>query len=409
MPREHIKPRSISRAITPRNIRAIKPKRQLAWNKQHDEVDDDLWYTTVYGDSKKQGGGSSSSSTSRPRQSYNNNIEDDDYDSEEEENDNIPRSSKICKLLSIFKAIYKCLLCICKSTKGGYDSIRKLPPTQRRNRFLLFLILICVLRIYLRSMFMNLNQYSLFKNETKSITPIVVGRSSMPLDTDDGWEESSSLFGTPKTQSKVMGAGGAASSSPLFGSSNLRGASSGLMSSGSMGSSLSSGIQQQPQTGGLNTNSLYPQQQASAGYGASGSLNTYGASGSISSSQQLQSNAIQMGMKTNLVGGSLQQQPIQQAQMPQQNQYQQQAQMPQQNQLQYNNPLQANTQTQYKQPVLGNQYSSSGSQHQSLNSGVVGNSQQSGGFGGGGGGGANMQNFSDMGLGLRRLNLLPFH
>jgi len=392
MPREQIKPRSISRTITPRNIRAIKPKRQLAWNKQHDEVDDDLWFTTVYGDSKKQGGGSSSSSsTSRPRQSYNN-VEDDDYDSEEEENDNIPRSSKICKLLSIFKAIYKCLLCICKSIKGGYDNIRKLPPTQRRNRFLLFLILICVLRIYLRSMFMNLNQYSLFKNEKKSITPVVGGRSgsSMPLDTDDGWEESSSLFGTPKTQSKVMGAGGAASSSPLFGSSNLRGASSGLMSSGSMGSSLSSGIQQQPQTGGLNTNSLYPQQQASAGY-TSGGLNAYGASGSIGS--QLQSNAMQMGMKTSQYGGGLQQQPIQQAQMPQQNQYQQQAQMPQQNQLQYNNnPLSGHRQTQYKQPVMSNQYSSSsGSQQQSLNSGIVGNSQQSGGFGGGGD--ANMQNF----------------
>ena len=114
--REHIKPR-ISRQITPRNIRAIKPKRQLAWNKQHDEVDDDLWYTTVYGDSKKQGNGTSSSTT-RSRQNYNNdNIEDDDYDSEEEENDNIPRSSKICKLLSIFKAIYKCFICICKKQK----------------------------------------------------------------------------------------------------------------------------------------------------------------------------------------------------------------------------------------------------------------------------------------------------
>jgi len=397
MPRE-IKPR-VTRVITPRNIRAIKPKRQLAWNKQHDEVDDDLWYTTVYGDSKKQGGGSSSS-TSRPRQSYNN-VEDDEYDSEEEENDNIPRSSKICKLLSIFKAIYKCLLCICKSTKSGYDSIRKLPPTQRRNRFLLFLILICVLRIYLRSMFMNLNQYSLFKNETKSITSVSVGRStgSMPLDTDDGWEESSALFGTPKTQSKVMGGGGAVSS-PLFGNgstSNLRGGSSGLMSSGSMsgslssgsmGNSLSSGIQQLPQqssglNSGLNTNSIYQQQQvASVGYGAS--QGTFGSS-------QLQSNT--MG-KTSQYGGNFGAGSIQQqAQMPQQDQYQQQVQMPQQNQLQYNNPLQANTQTQYKQPVLGNQYSSSGSQHQSLKSGVVGNSQQSGGFGGGGGGGANMQNF----------------
>ena len=386
MPREHIKPR-ISRTITPRNIRAIKPKRQLAWNKQHDEVDDDLWYTTVYGDSTKQGGGSSS--TSRSRQSFNNNIEDDDYDSEEEENDNIPRSSKICKLLSIFKAIYKCFICICKSTKSGYDSIRKLPPTQRRNRFLLFLILICVLRIYLRSMFMNLNQYSLFNNESKkSITPVIVGRSSMPLDTDDGWEESSALFGTPpKTQSKVMGGGGAAVSSPLYGSSsasNLRGGSSG----GSMGSSLSSGIHQLPQSSGLNINSqILPQQ--TTGYGASGSLNTYGASSNFGS--QLQSNTMQMGMKTNqygnnLVGGSsLQQQPMQQ-----------QAQMPQQNQLQYNiNPLQANTQTQYKQPVLGNQYlSSSGSQQQSLNSGIVGNSQQQGMSGNGySGGGANMQNF----------------
>lgn len=396
MPREHIKPRSINRVITPRNIRAIKPKRQLAWNKQHDEGDDDWWYTTVYGDKNKQGGGSSSS-TSRSRLS-NNNIEDGDYDSEEEENDNIPRSSKICKLLSIFKAIYKCFICICKSIKGGYDNIRKLPPTQRRNRFLLFLILICVLRIYLRSMFMNLNQYSLFKNESKkSITPVIgrSGSSSMPLDTDDGWEEGSALFGTPTTQSKVMGAGGAAVSSPLFGNgstSNLRGGSSGSISSGSissgsMGNSLSSGIQQLPQqSSGLNTNSIYPQQRAaSAGYGTSGSMNTYGASGSIGS--QLQSNTMQMGMKTNQYGNnlagssSLQQQPMQQV-----------AQMPQQNQLQYNiNPLQANTQTQYKQPVMSNQYlSSGGSQQQSLNSGLIGNSQQSSGFGGGG---ANMQNF----------------
>ena len=216
-----IKPRTISRAITPRNIKDIRPKRHLLRpsekkkRQQQQSNDDDLsWYSSIVG-------GDDSSTVGNRRQfrygSY-------DYN---EDNDDMSRSrSCICTLL---KSLFKCLIRICAIIKNGYHRIREMAPQKRRKRFLMLMILICALR----SMFMNLDQYTTMfdiNNEKyDSNKPIRMQRRQSRDDsftTLKGVDKemndmTSSMFGTPsKTQTKTTG--GASDS----GTSSLRGLSS---------------------------------------------------------------------------------------------------------------------------------------------------------------------------------------
>ena len=217
-----IKPRTISRAITPRNIKDIRPKRHLLRpsekkkrQQQQQSNDDDLsWYSSVRGDD--------SSTVGNRRQfrfgSY-------DYN---EDSDDISHSRN-CSLCSILKRLFSCLIRICVMIKNGYHRIREMPPQKRRKRFLMLMILICALR----SMFMNLDQYKMFDiNNEKydSNKPIPMQRRQSRDDRFTTLKEvdkemndmTASMFGTPsKTQTKTMGEASDSGTSSLRGLSSI--------------------------------------------------------------------------------------------------------------------------------------------------------------------------------------------
>lgn len=220
MPSRDIKPRTISRVITPRNIKDIRPKRHLLRpsekkRQQQSNDDDSSWYSSVVGDD--------SSTVGNRRQfrygSY-------DYN---EDRDDISHSRN-CSLCSLLKRLFRCMIRICAMIKNGYHRIREMPTHKRRKRFLMLMILICALR----SMFMNLDQYTTMfdTNNEKydSNKPIRMQRRQQSRDdiftTLKGVDKemndmTASMFGIlSKTQTKTMGA---ASDS---GTSSLRGLSS---------------------------------------------------------------------------------------------------------------------------------------------------------------------------------------
>ena len=219
MPSRDIKPRTISRAITPRNIKDIRPKRHLLRpsekkkRQQQQSNDDDLsWYSSIVGDD-------SSTVGNRRRFRY-------DYN---EDNEDISHS-RSCSVSTLLKRLFRCLIRICVIIKNGYHRIREMAPQKRRKRFLMLMILICALR----SMFTNLDQYTTMfdiNNEKyDSNKPIRMQRRQSRDDSFTTLKEvdkemndmSASMFGTPsKTQTKTMGEASDSGTSSLRGLSSI--------------------------------------------------------------------------------------------------------------------------------------------------------------------------------------------
>ena len=220
MPSRDIKPRTISRVITPRNIKDIRPKRHFLRpskkkkNQQQQSNDDDLlWYSSV--------GGDDSSTVGNRRQ-----FRFGSYDFNEDSDDMSRSRSCICILL---KRLFRCLIRICVMIKNGYHRIREMSPQKRRKRFLMLMILICALR----SMFTNLDQYTtMFDSNNEKYDSNKPIRMQRRQSRDDSFttlkgvdkemnDVTASMFGTPpKTQTKTMGA------ASVSGTSSLRGLSS---------------------------------------------------------------------------------------------------------------------------------------------------------------------------------------
>jgi hypothetical protein len=148
-------PKLINRAPqTPRKIRDIRPKRQLARNseKKDEQHDDDWWYRANnnggVGQAHQRGAAAAtltrsgiiSSDTNAPRATTESNIQEDG---------GVPRRGIFCICHTIF--------CMCNALIKIYRKIRQAPRQKRRKRFFWALVLLWVWRIIYSA---DLDQYS---------------------------------------------------------------------------------------------------------------------------------------------------------------------------------------------------------------------------------------------------------
>ena len=150
-------PKLINRAPqTPRKIRDIRPKRQLARNseKKDEQHDDDWWYRANnnggVGQAHLRGAavatlnrsGKSSLDANAPRATTESNIQEDG---------DVPRRGTFCICHTIF--------CVCNALIEIYRKIRQAPPQKRRKRFVWALLLLASWRIIYSA---DLDQYSFY-------------------------------------------------------------------------------------------------------------------------------------------------------------------------------------------------------------------------------------------------------
>ncbi len=198
---DNVMPKLVNRAPqTPRKIRDIRPKRQLARNseKKEEQHDDDWWYRA-----KNDGGVGqahlrgvpaanrsvkSSSDSNAPRSAT---------ESITHGDGNVPRNGIFC-ICHTAGRLLVALFCVCNALVQIYRKIKQVSPQKRRKRFFWALVIFAVWRIIYS---VDLDRYSLpgLNGSAKSIRSTNSEYSSLKEESDDAL-----MFGDIRPQINVV-------------------------------------------------------------------------------------------------------------------------------------------------------------------------------------------------------------